>query len=181
MNEFEMLPQYEHGKFVEAYLDGFFQERGYGIRQTTPAEERQHCFGDRYFTKNGISFYVEYKSGIQTHYTGNIFLETISVDDPTSFREGWVYTCNADWLIYATILDGCLLVFKPSKLRMMIGELKKQFKEVATSKNQNNGYNTHGIIVPLEYAKTNLASKIIWINERTKNAKRTQDPSRLYR
>ena len=163
MNEFEKLPQFKQGKDVEKYLDNFFQQRGFSIRQTTPEEERILCLGDRQFSRNGKSFFVEYKSGIQTHYTKNIFIETISVDDPVYFKKGWAYTCRADWLIYATVLDNCLLIFRPDILRKRIENLKINFREVSTSNHQNKDYNTHGLLIPFEWAKENLASQVISI------------------
>ena len=79
-------------------LDHFFSEKGFHIQNTTPHEERVLCLGDRWFTSpRGQRFSVEYKSGIQTFYTGNMFLETISVD--MSNKPGWVYTCQADQIL----------------------------------------------------------------------------------
>jgi hypothetical protein len=159
--KFTELPQFVRGKSIEAYLDDYFRQRNFKIRQTTKEEERNLCLGDRQFFRDGKSFFVEYKSGIQTHYTGNIFLETISVDDPNHFKPGWVYTCKANFIIYATVLDGCLLMFIPDQLRKKMERLKLMFQEVATSNHQNTGYNTHGLIVPFEWAKQNLANRVI--------------------
>lgn len=151
--------QFTNGKAAEAFLDEYFRSIGYAIRQTTPHEERVLCLGDRQFRLNGSAFFVEYKSGIQTFYTGNIFLETISVD--TASKPGWVYTCRADFVYYAALLNGKILVFKPDQLRTMIDDLKRQFREVKTGKGQNTGYNTHGLIVPLLYAEKHLTEKVI--------------------
>lgn len=151
--------QFTNGKAVEAFLDEFFRARGYTIRQTTEREERVLCLGDRYFSRSGPGFWVEYKSGIQTFYTGNIFLETISVDSAS--KPGWVFTSRADFVYYACLLNGKILVFIPEELRGVIGGLRQQFKEVKTSKGQNQGYNTHGLIIPLEYAEEHLAKEVI--------------------
>jgi hypothetical protein len=163
-NEFEKLPQFVQGKNVEAYLDEIFRRKGFQIRQTTQEEERKLCLGDRQFSKNGCTFFVEYKSGLQTHYTHNVFIETISVDDPDHFRSGWLFTCMAKYIIYATILDGCLLVFRPSDLRNSIDIFRSRFKEVPTSNHQNKGYNTHGFLVPFDWAKKNLVYQVIQLN-----------------
>lgn len=152
-------PQFTRGKDVEAFLDDFFRADGWQITQTTPHEERALCLGDRRFARDGSTYLVEYKSGIQTFYTGNLFLETVSVD--TAQKPGWVYTCRADFIFYATVLNGFILVFRPERLRAEIESLKQQFRTAVTSGNQNDGYNTHGVLVPLEYAKTHLAEKII--------------------
>ena len=152
-------PQFKQGKDVEAFLDEFFRWRGWTIRQTTPHEERVLCLGDRHFEKGEHICTIEYKSGLQTGHTGNIFLETISVD--TADKPGWVYTCKADYIFYAALLNGKILVFIPSDLRARVVALKATFREVPTSSNQNDGYRTWGLIVPLPYAEKYLARKII--------------------
>lgn len=153
--------QFRNGKDVEKFLDDFFRSRGWTITQTTQHEERVLCLGDRRFSKDGSTILVEYKSGIQTFYTGNLFLETISVDAQN--KAGWVFTCRADMIVYAALLNHKILVFKPQDLRDKIGMLRTRFKEVATQKNQNSGYDTHGVLVPLAYAETELASQIIYV------------------
>lgn len=152
--------QFKNGKDVEAFLDDFFRRDDFSITQTTPHEERVLHIGDRKFYKGGQAFNVEYKSGIQTFYTGNVFLETVSVDSEPQ-KPGWVYTCNADYIFYAALLNGKILVFTPDKLRLEIGELKLKFRTVKTGRGQNAGYNTHGVIVPFDYAETRLAEKVI--------------------
>lgn len=147
------------GKNVEAYLDAFFRYRGWTIRQATPHEERVLCLGDRRFSKGVENYWVEYKSGIQTFYTGNIFLETISVD--RSNKAGWVYTCRADLILYAALLNHKILVFLPQFLRDSMPALKTMFREVSTKHKQNDGYNTWGVIVPFQYALEHLANRVI--------------------
>lgn len=151
--------QFKRGKDVEAWLDKFFQRRGWKITQTTPYEERVLRLGDRRFWKDGRCLRVEYKSGIQTFYTGNIFLETVSVD--TANKPGWVYTCKADVIFYATLLNKKILVLRPDKLRGQMETLKVKFREVATKHHQNDNYNTHGLIVPFVYAEKWLAERVI--------------------
>lgn len=157
-------PQYKSGDDVARFLDNYFGPE-YNIRLTTPQEERVLCLGDRHYTgkADGHKLYIEYKSGLQTAATGNIFLETVSVDTPC--KPGWVYTCQADFIFYATLLNHKILVFRPGKLRAEIADLKTKFKEVKTGKGQNETYNTHGVIVPLDYAEKYLAGKVIRISE----------------
>src|SRR5688572_15613823 len=124
MNKFEQTTQFYQGKAVEAFLDEFFTARGWRIEQTTPHEERVLCLGDRHFYSDQQHLHVEYKSGIQTYFTGNVFLETISVDSAN--KPGWVYTCLADYLMYATLLNGCILVYRPDALRAQMDALKRR-------------------------------------------------------
>lgn len=151
--------QFKNGKNVEAWLDDFFQRRGWYITVATKHEERVLCLGDRRFKKIGYDLWIEYKSGIQTFYSGNIFLETVSVDSEN--KPGWVYTCKADYIFYATLLNHKILVFTPTKLRSEIEYLKSVFPTRPTKHHQNDGYNTHGVIIPLDYAEKNLTEKII--------------------
>ena len=151
--------QFKSGKNVEAFLDDYFRYRGWVVEPTTAHEEQVQHLGDRRFMRDGDTWLIEYKSGVQTFYTGNIFLETISVD--SEGIPGWVYTCQADYIFYAALLNDKILVFKPEKLRDQIEGLKAKFREVKTSNNQNRGYDTHGVIVPLEYAEQFLAEQVI--------------------
>lgn len=162
MSSLTSTPQWASGQAVEDYLDRFFGARGWQIERTTPHQERKLCLGDRRFSREDRRFYVEYKSGIQTGATGNVFLETISVD--TAGVPGWVYTCQADYLFYAALLNGKILIFSPSLLRDEMNDLRRRFREVQTGKGQNKGYNTHGLIVPLGYAEAHLAIKVIEIS-----------------
>lgn len=157
--KFTNKDQFKNGKAVEAWLDEFFRGRGWRIEQATQHQERVLCLGDRLFHKTGLDLWIEYKSGIQTSVTGNIFLETISVDSQN--KPGWVYTCNADYIFYAALLNYRILIFKPDFLRSEIETLKTKFPTRCTKNHQNEGYNTHGVIVPLDYAEVRLAEMVI--------------------
>lgn len=158
--------QFKNGKDVERFLDEFFSGR-FEITQTSAHQERTLYLGDRIYKhrKTGRKYFVEYKSGIQTFYTGNVFLETVSVD--SKGKPGWLYTCKAHYLLYATLLNGFILLFIPKLLREQVGQLKKRYPEKPTSKGQNKGYNTHGLVVPLGDA-TKLASKIIPLDKKAR-------------
>lgn len=156
-------PQHRDGKAVEAWLDHYFARRGWLITPTSRHEERDLHLGDRYFSKGGLNYLVEYKSGLQTFYTDNLFLETVSVD--TRNVPGWVYTCNANFIFYAALLNRKILIFHPEKLRSVIERLKTQFPEGKTGKQQNEDYNAIGVLVPLSYAEQHLADKIIRVEE----------------
>jgi hypothetical protein len=147
---------------VEQWLDAYFARHGFQIEKTSAHQERVECLGDRIFTKNGKAQYIEYKSGIQTFYTGNIFLETVSVDSQN--KPGWMFTCKADWIIYAALLNNIILFFYPPYLRENAEILRREFREVSTH-NQNETYKTWGLVVPLEKAKK-LATKIIELTPR---------------
>lgn len=163
MTDFLKTQQWKSGSAVADFLDAYFAARGWSITPTTPDEERRLCLGDRHFRRGETHWHVEYKSGIQTGYTGNIFLETVSVD--TRNKPGWVITCRADLIVYAALLNHKLLIFTPDTLRDALPGLRQQFREVATGNKQNNGYQTHGLIVPLAYAEQHLAERVISLRE----------------
>jgi hypothetical protein len=156
MTNLTQTDQFKNGKEVEAWLDLYFRDR-FTIWQTTSHEERALCLGDRKYSKGDKIFYVEYKSGKQTFFTGNVFLEIISND--TACAPGWVYTCQADFILYAALLNHKILVFRPEKLRAKIADLKIKFRIGKTD--IQNSYHTHGVLVPLDYAEKNLAEKVI--------------------
>lgn len=159
---FTSTPQWRSGEAVADYLDRFFRARGWEIKPTTRHEERVLHLGDRHYTRSDEHYLVEYKSGLQTAATGNVFLETVSVDSRSV--PGWVYTCRADYLFYATLLNGSILVFEPEALRAQIEVLKRRFRVTRTRKGQNAGYDTHGVIVPLRFAEK-LASGVIRLDQ----------------
>ena len=154
--------QFKRGKLLEAWLDDYFSS-SYKIERTSDHEERRQHKGDRVFRRRDndrVPIYVEYKSGIQTAYTGNLFIETVSVD--TAEAPGWLYTSQADLLIYATVLNGCLLIFRPWRLRQIAGHLKKRYREVGTSRGQNS-YTTMGLLVPFEDAEM-IAAEVMRVS-----------------
>lgn len=159
MPEFTKTPQWLSGSNVAAFLDSFFGALGWQITPTTPHEERVLCLGDRHYARGADRLTIEYKSGLQTAYTGNVFLETVSVD--SSNKPGWVYTCQADYIFYAALDNHKILIFRPDTLRDRIDELQVRYRTLATSRGQNVGYKTHGVIVPLAVAELELAAKVI--------------------
>lgn len=150
--------QFKNGKDVERFLDAYFSALGFAVEVLGYEEERVKHLGDRRLHRGGLSILVEYKSGIQTFYTGNVFLETVSVD--ATNRPGWVYTCQADQIVYAALLNRKLLWIEPKILRDRINGFQQRFRTVKTSKGQNTGYDTHGVIVPLAVAESELAWRV---------------------
>lgn len=158
MTSFTSTAQWVSGTEVADYLDSFFADRGWRIEPTTRHEERDLCMGDRHYYRGNEHYFVEYKSGIQTFYTGNVFLETISVDSQN--KPGWVYTCQAHYIFYAALLNHKILVWLPDDLRSKIEMLKQLYTVTKTRKGQNKGYNTHGVIIPLADAENLFTRKI---------------------
>lgn len=151
--------QFKVGKSGEYELDRFFARYGWSISPTTPDQERRLCLGDRVFIRHEGTFYIEYKYDMWTLRSGNIFLETISVD--TSGKKGWLFTCQADYIFYAAPGHKVIMTFRPTVLRENAAYLQRTFKTVSTAPQLNVGYKTHGILVPIEYAKSKLAGRVL--------------------
>lgn len=161
MPAFTELPQWISGKKVEDFLDVYFKTQGFKIRKTCLYEERILCLGDRAFYKDRHRWFVEYKSGEQTDFTDNVYLETISNDSLKHYKDGWVLTCRAHFVLYSALFEKKILLFLPGALRAVLPQLREIFPIYKTSHNQNDGYDAHGLVVPTKYAKERLARKII--------------------
>jgi hypothetical protein len=88
---------FEANHLYESELDKYFGV-AYHITKATREEERKGI--DRYFehVNTGVCYSVEYKTDHKAAETGNVFIETKSVD--TANKAGWAYTSLAQVLIY---------------------------------------------------------------------------------
>ena len=136
--------QKARGDAGEALLDQVFAA-DYKIRPATRAEQRRGI--DRIFThrKTGRRLAVEYKTDYKAAHTGNAFVETISVD--TVGKAGWAYSSAADYMIYYVPGDEVIYVIALAVLRR---ELSRWVREYPLRAAQNEGYATHGVLVPLD-------------------------------
>lgn len=133
------------GKEGEARLDTYFS-KWYFVSPVTMDLERKGI--DRKFKRGSIVTYAEYKTDSLTQKTGNIFVETISVD--TLGRLGWAWTCTADLLMYLA-LPNTLYVVNPTKVRECIEVWQKAYGVRSV---KNKGYKSVGIPVPVrEFSK----------------------------
>lgn len=146
-----MKEQLERGKKHEYELDDYFR-KDWLIEELTLDQERAGL-GDRRFTnkQTGKSLLVEYKSDESATRTGNAFIETISVD--TANKPGWAYTCRADYLFYYLPLDKLIYVLRPVTIRLCLPLWQAKYRTAYTNKEQNKGYRTHGVLVPLHKIK----------------------------
>ena len=136
--------QKARGSAGEQFLDRWFAGR-YDIRPATRSEQQRGI--DRIFTnrQTGRHLAVEYKTDYKAARTGNAFVETISVD--TAGRAGWAYSSAADYLIYYSPDDGLIYVLALEVLRR---ELPRWVREYPHRAAPNEGYATHGVLVPLD-------------------------------
>lgn len=140
---YKFTEQLVRGETGEKQLDEYFSDYC-EIKQSKRQEQRQGI--DRYFTdrKTGKRFSVEYKTDFIAHKTGNAFIETVSVD--SAGKWGWSYSSKADYLFYFVVEDLLVYIVKMDTVRDQIPRWAKSYRKTYA---QNDGYRTHGILVPL--------------------------------
>ena len=142
---YTMGQQLAKGEAAEEYLDNHFSNRF----EVVPATREQQRLGvDRIFIKSstGKRYTIEYKTDWTASRTGNAFIETVSVD--TMNVLGWVYTSQAEWLIYYVPGRQTIYITRMAALRERVEwwlEIYGPEKAIP-----NDGYFTRGIPVPLD-------------------------------
>lgn len=144
MSTYQFDKQLSVGEHGEGRLDAFFAQ-WFVIRVATRQEQRRGI--DRIFTRHadGRVYAIEYKTDHTAGKTGNAFVETVSVD--TANKPGWASRSEADLLIYYVPEDRLIYVIDFSHLRAHLPVWKKRYPQRSIP---NQGYHTHGILVPLK-------------------------------
>jgi hypothetical protein len=142
------------GSAVEQWLDTYFGQ-WFRIKLATRWEQRLGI--DRWFLERVGSnrWAVEYKADWTASRTGNVFIETISVD--TKRIPGWAYTSQAHWLVYALPKTGEIYAVPMAQLRAQLESWSQRYPTRAVP---NRGYHTHGLLVPLDMFKR-LAESLV--------------------
>jgi hypothetical protein len=128
----------------EAVLDAYFGER-WDITPASPSEQRHGI--DRWFVSRANPsrrVAVEYKTDHTAGRTHNAFIETVSVD--TAGKLGWAYTSAAQMLLYYVPEDERVFVIPLTGLRRALSRWLDRYPKRYIP---NEGYHTHGILVPL--------------------------------
>ena len=144
MTTYDFTKQLERGEQGETRLDGLFAQREYLIRPATRDEQRRGI--DRWMTnaRTGKVTAVEYKTDDLASKTGNAFIETVSVD--TANKPGWAYSSEAEFLIYYLPQDELIYIVPFERLRRRLPRWEQTYPKRSA---QNEGYQTHGLLVPL--------------------------------
>ena len=142
---YDFKTQLNKGKSGEKILDNKFSDR-FIIKEASLDEEKKKGYDRIFISKNNSEtvLLIEYKTDYLAHKTGNAFIETISMDSYN--RKGWAYTSQADYLFYFVVKDLLLYIIRMNKVKELVSEW---IKEYPVRKSVNNGYNTHGVLVPL--------------------------------
>jgi hypothetical protein len=140
---YEFDEQLDKGHGYETRLDKYFS-RWYSVH---PIEDMavQRMGIDRRFTgPTGAAYSVEYKTDERAGETGNVFIETVSVDCDNKL--GWAYTSCAQILAYyIPLLQKIYLAYMTN-----VKDSVKGWSEVYPIRRiPNRGYYTIGLLVPI--------------------------------
>lgn len=142
---FDFATQLAIGEAAERRLDEHFRQFPVEIRPATAEQQRQGI--DRVFIDKatGERTLMEYKADGRAAETGNAFVETISVD--ARGNPGWAETSQADYLAYLVVgPPECIYMIPMLRLK---AQLRRWQQSCRTAQARNDGYQTHGLLVPL--------------------------------
>lgn len=148
MNEAPAMHRWQEklneGKHFEAILDTYFQGKDFLIEPVGLEEDKRGI--DRWFTspKTNSRFSVQYKADSRASETGNICIETVSVDAP-NLKRGWIHTSQADYLAYFLPPENLIYLCRFSDVKARLPQWARTCKRGLA---QNNGYVTVSILVP---------------------------------
>jgi len=141
---YQFAAQLTAGETYEALIDAFFRAKGAQISKVDRATQRRGIDRVWYDPTDRRTWTVEYKADSLAGRTGNAFVETISVD--TEQRAGWAYSSQARLLVYLVTDPQTIYVISMARLRRCLPRWSAVYP---TRQAANNGYNTHGLLVPL--------------------------------
>jgi len=135
------------GKSGEDILDSWLRT-SYEILDVSKIRKYQTIGIDRILMRpDGTTVSVEYKFDIASSRTGNLFFETVSVDNRNI--PGWGWNSKADyWIFLLPSME--VLVVDPGKLRNLVWQLREKVRDKVV---QNLGYKTLGIPIPLSQVR----------------------------
>ncbi|MBN1430483.1 MAG: hypothetical protein JXB07_19085 [Anaerolineae bacterium] len=141
---YDFQTQLAIGQAAEQLLDAELRKRGYTVWSATRDDQRRGI--DRWIARppSERQWSIEYKDDLRAQHTGNAFVEVLSVD--TVGRLGWAYTSQADYLLYYVHGDELVYVLKMQAVKETVPAWERLYRTV---KVMNDGYNTHGVLVPL--------------------------------
>lgn len=142
---YKFAAQLAQGEGYEAQIDAFFRGMGAQISKVDRNAQRRGIDRVWFDPVDGRTWTVEYKADSLAGRTGNAFIETISVD--TEGRPGWAYSSKAALLVYLVTEPQTIYVISMARLR---SQLPRWAAAYPTRQAANDGYNTHGLLVPLD-------------------------------
>lgn len=154
MAQHDFSDQLKRGKRGEAFLDRYFS-LWYQVEAVSLQEEKMRGY-DRIFRNLYPNFEylakaptrlmrVEYKTDYRVAQTGNVFIETVSVD--TKNKKGWIYTSQAHLLVY--FIPPLYRIYCCPMKGVREAFLSDWQRRYATGGAVNADYTTNGVLVPL--------------------------------
>lgn len=142
-NTYDFKSQEFIGRHGEAILDKWLGSV-YQILDVSGIKKYQGAGIDRILMRpDGTTVNVEYKFDLASSRTGNLFFETVSVDNKDI--PGWGWQSQADyWIFLLPTMEA--LVVEPGRMRNLVWLYRLEAKEKEV---QNVGYKTLGIPIPL--------------------------------
>jgi len=115
----------------------------------TKDEQKKGIDGIAICRKTGRKWAVEIKTDWVAKETGNVFIETVSVDAEGIL--GWAYTSLAQVLCYYIPQASTMYVVSMARVKARVCEWAKLYPHRSIPNNgRHGGYNTEGLLVPLE-------------------------------
>ena len=154
---YDFHTQLAQGQAYEAHLDELFA-CSYHIEPASVDDQRHgidRFWRSKLFGANAPRIAVEYKADSRAGRTGNAFVETVSVDK--SGVQGWAITSRADLLIYLVTDPETIYCIWMINLRHKLPAWLQRYPAAQAA---NDGYSTHGILVPLDEFER-IAAKVI--------------------
>lgn len=142
---YQLYTQLKQGEGYEARLDTFFREQGFRISAVNRDMQRKGIDRVFYRERDAEIFTVEYKADSLAGKTGNAFIETVSVD--TAAKPGWAYSSQASVLVYLVTEPETIYWISMARLRRQLPRWEVTYPKRQA---QNEGYQTHGLLVPLD-------------------------------
>jgi hypothetical protein len=142
--EYSMSNQMEKGEKGEKELDEYYSQWFYS-RPVSMNAQRSGI--DRAWTSKNTKhrYSVEYKSDDRAATSGNVFIETVSVDK--NDKPGWAYSSCAQLLIYYIPPLKKAIRYSMLTLKFHVEDWVNTYPE---HKIPNDGYYTVGTVVPIE-------------------------------
>jgi len=144
---YDFKSQHKIGKEGEQFIDRWLK-KNYKVTDVSDIPSYQKSGIDRIIEKkDGTTINVEYKFDVAAKRTGNIFFETVAVDNQSI--PGWGWTSQADYWIFL-IPEQEIIIVQPGNFRALIWQQQKVLKEKTVP---NKNYNTLGVPVSLSDVK----------------------------
>jgi hypothetical protein len=141
-NVYDFERQRELGAIGESIIRGVFAQQ-FNIQRSVALEQRQGI--DFWFSYGAFDLAVEVKTDFTAAHTRNAFIEVTSVD--VDGKPGWAHTSRADFLLYYVPPDRVVYVVAMREIRHRLPAWRKKYE---SRRVQNDGYQTEGILVPLD-------------------------------